>query len=196
MKRLFGNTEIKRLLSTAGRYADVEVTRIKNETANNLAAIRERHAANRTYRSSMFVRAVRDVLEGESKERGEAAWQVLHDILDSSPRHYYRKLEIEEVQNWARGRFDGVADGLLETLIQEASRPGRADSGIFDRTKEELETSVAKAQDRLEAEVEKYFCTRRNWIRWLMELTQHPVVSHLVIGVMGFIAALLFQRCG
>jgi hypothetical protein len=52
------------------------------------------------------------------------------------------------------------------------------------------------ARERIEAEVDKYFCTRRDLVRWIMELTQHPLVSHVLIFILGAVAFYLLQKLG
>ena len=187
---------MKELIAVAKKYADLERDRIWADAMKKALQERESLAVKGLTSSSARLWTMTAICEDSIRDHGAATWQVLYDLLESSPRHYYRPREVDQIREFVRSRFAAPPDQENNFLCDESVSANQQNTPFHNKALLQLAETHTTTRERLDAEVDKYFCTRRSVVRWFMEFTQHPVISHGVIFALGLAASSLFKGCG
>lgn len=187
---------MKELIAVAKKYANLDRDRIWSEATKKALQERESLAARGLSSSSARLWTITAICEDSIREHATATWRVLQELLESSPRRYYRAGEVDEIRNFVLNRFSATPHPETTFLFEESQSANQQNTPFHAQALTRLTETQATARERLEAEVDKYFCTRRSVVRWFMEFTQHPVISHGVIFALGLAASSLIKGCG
>jgi len=180
------------MLEVASERMPVRLAPIKNRTAEQVESLREKLGAQNLYHSSTMLGQKADIPKQEIEDYATAVWEEVRDLLEARDRKYYTAREEEAVREFLGERLPDTAQGLKQSLRDEATRIGRP-SGITERLETELEATCHNSRVRVLSEAAKYFDSKRSTVRLVSWITSNPIVSHFVTAA---IAALLTYLAG